>query len=67
MNKEIPFYDWIERKQFEMLIYSGRVPNHDVDPGIVYSKSVLETLFRRGKLTGRALQDAKVMFRPVDN
>lgn len=72
-----PKYDWgrnafvedrngithrIEKdRRWEMLIYSGRVPHADIDPGIVYSPEVLKALLEKGKLTGRALEDAKTL------
>ena len=52
-------YDYYGPSEKTLLIYVGRIPDAESDPGIYVTPTVLRTLYNRGLLTGEALQDAK--------
>ena len=63
MTSEATQYDWAEGRRGELLIYKGRKPNRN-DPGCWNQKDngCLIDLYHKGRLTGQALEDARLLY-----
>lgn len=66
VSTEVPFYDWVPGCRWNELIYQGRKVSR-VDPGIrrmkrIGADDVLYQLYKKEKLIGQALEDAKSIY-----